>query len=203
LNKTKAKNVLLIIDFYCVTFFFLNYFFWQLQALNRSLYNFIYTLLEYTTFAGLLLINTKERKIKIFGLSVSLLFTAFLFVFTFIIRYRKFDSIPIAAETLILLVFAFFFFYEQFKDPTTLYIYGHYCFWLTIGILIYLCGSFFIYAYGDQITAKEREQFWFFTYIVEIVKNILFSIAIIIYCRKSIAKPKNIEIPYLDIKELS
>jgi hypothetical protein len=174
-----------------------------LQEFNRNLYYFIYTLLEYTTFASLLLINIRNKKIKIFGLSLSVLFTAFLFVFSFVIPYRKFDSIPIAAETLILLVIAFYFFYEQFKDPTAFYIYNHYCFWLTIGILIYLCGSFFIYAYGDQITPKEREQFWFFTYIVEIVKNILFAIAIVVYSRKPFAKPKKIDIPYLDIKELS
>jgi hypothetical protein len=201
-NKTKAKTVLLIICFYCVTFFFLNKFFLQLQSVNTSLYNFIYTLLEYGTFASLLLINIQDKKIKIFGFAISVLFTVFLFVFTFVIRYKKFDSIPIAAETLVLLVLAFYFFYEQFKDPSALYIYTHYCFWLAIGILIYLCGSLFIYVYGDQMTSKEINQFWFFTYIVEIIKNILFSIAVIIYSRKPGAKSKKIDIPYLDIKEL-
>src|SRR5205814_3494126 len=116
ITKTKEKNVLLIIGFYCITFFFLNIFFHPLQELNRIVYNFIYTLLEYMTFASLLLINIKNKKIKIFGLSLSVLFTAFLFIFSFVIPYRKFDSIPIAAETLILLVIAFYFFYEHFKD---------------------------------------------------------------------------------------
>ena len=173
-----------------------------MQSLNRSLYNFIYTLLEYGTFASLLLININDKKIKILGFAISTLFSVFLFVFTFVIRYRKFDSIPIAAETLVLLLFSFYFFYEQFKNPSALYIYSHYCFWLAIGILIYLCGSLFIYLYGDQMTSKEIDQFWFFTYIVEIIKNILFSVAVIIYSRNSVTKPKKIDIPYLDIKEL-
>jgi len=132
----------------------------------------------------------------------SLIFTAFLFLFNFVIRFKSFDSIPISAETLILLIFSFYFFYEQFKDPSTLYVYNHYCFWFIIGILVYLCGSLFIYLYGDQMTKAEITQFWFFTYIVEIIKNILFVIAIVIYLRKPFVKPPKIDIPYLDIKEL-
>jgi len=120
-----------------------------------------------------------------------------------VIKFKKFDSIPIAAETLVLSVFAIYFFYEQFKDASSLYIYNHYCFWITIGILLYLCGSLFIYVYADQMTSQQIDQFWFFTYIVEIVKNLLFTVAIIVYSRKPVFKPKKIDIPYLDIKELS
>jgi hypothetical protein len=53
------------------------------------------------------------------------------------------------------------------------------------------------------MTPQQIDQFWFFTYLVEIVKNILFTVAIIIYCRKPVFKPKKVDIPYLDIKELS
>ena len=56
--------------------------------------------------------------------------------------------------------------------------------------------------FGDQLTPEQVNQFWFFTYVVEIIKNLLFTIAIIIYSRKSNFKPEKINIPYLDIKEL-
>ena len=203
LNKAKSKSVLLIVGGYSLIFFFLNAYFQELQeTLNRSLYYFIYTLLEYTAFASLLFINIKNKRARFFGICISILLTGFLYLFNFVVRFRTFDSIPIATETLVLLVFSIYFFYEQFKDASSLYIYNHYCFWITIGILIYLCGSLFIYVYADQMTSQQVTQFWFFTYVVEIIKNLLFTVAIIIYSRKSIHKPKKISIPYLDIKEL-
>jgi len=202
-NKAKPRSVLLIVGGYGVTFFFLNHYFQYLQGfLHRSLYYFIYTLLEYVTFASLIFINIKSKKARFWGICISILFTVFLYLFNFVVRFKSFDSIPIATETLVLLVFSIYFFYEQFKDASSLYIYNHYCFWFTIGILIYLCGSLFIYVFGDQLTPEQVNQFWFFTYVVEIIKNLLFTIAIITYSRKSNFKPEKINIPYLDIKEL-
>ena len=202
-NKAKRKIVLLILGTYCILFFLLNIYFLELQALNKSLYYFIYTLLEYLTFAGLIFINLKNRKTRLFGLYISISFVVFLYLFNFVVKFRKFDSISIAGETLVLLIFAICFFYEQFKNPSLAYIYNHYCFWLTIGILIYLCGSLFIYVFADQGASAEIIKFWFFTYIVEIIKNLLFTVAIIIFSRKPIFEPKKLDIPYLDIKELS
>jgi hypothetical protein len=193
----------LIVAVYGVTFFFLNLYFQYLQeVLHRSVYYFIYTLLEYSTFASLLFINIRNKKARFWGICISLVFAVFQYLFNFVIRFKSFDSIPIATETLVLLVFSIYFFYEQFKDTSSLYIYYHYCFWFTIGILIYLCGSLFIYVFADQMTTEQVNQFWFFTYVVEIVKNLLFTVAIIIYSRKQNFKPKKITIPYLDIKEL-
>ena len=202
-NKPKPKNVLLIVGIYGVTFFLLNQYFDELvRLLHRSLYYFIYTLTEYATFASLLYLNIKSRKARFIGICISILFTVFLYLIDFVVKFKSFDSIPIATETLILLVFSIYFFYEQFKDASSLYIYYHYCFWLTIGILIYLCGSLFIFVFADQMTPQQKTQFWFFTYVVEIIKNFLFTIALILYSRKSNFKPKKIIIPYLDIKEL-
>jgi hypothetical protein len=146
--------------------------------------------------------NIKSKTVKYLILIVSFLFILFLYLFDFNPSQQQMDSIPVGIETLILLVFGIYFFYEQFKDPTTFYIYYHYCFWVTIGILIYLCGSFFIFMYANKMTNEQVAQFWFFTYIVEIIKNILFTVAIIIYSRKTVDKPPKTDIPYLDINEL-
>jgi len=134
----------------------------------------------------------------------SILLTVFLFIFDFVIKFKNFDSIPIAAETLVLLVFSIYFFYEQFKDVSSLYVYNHYCFWFTIGILIYLCGSLFIYVYADQVGKEQMSQagFWLIPYVVEIIKNLLFTIAVMVYSRNFVVKEKKKDIPYLDIKEL-
>jgi hypothetical protein len=52
------------------------------------------------------------------------------------------------------------------------------------------------------MTVEQILRFWFFTYVVEIIKNLLFTVAIIIYCRNFSFKNEKKDIPYLDIKEL-
>jgi hypothetical protein len=52
------------------------------------------------------------------------------------------------------------------------------------------------------MTFEEGKKFWFFTYVVEIIKNILFTVGIFIYSRKPFVKPPKSDVPYLDIKEL-
>jgi len=165
-------------------------------------YNFTYTLIEYSSFTYLLSVNIQERKVKVAIVITSVLFVGFLYLFNFIYINKRIDSIPIAAETVILLIIGIYFFYEQFKDTASTYLYNHFGFWLIIGIWIYLCGSLFIYLYGEHLTSAEKDQFWYFTYIFEIIKNILFCIAIIIYSRqRNFIKPPKNDIPYLDIGE--
>lgn len=187
---------------YCIIILLLNIFWADWHVRFHRFYNFTYTLVEYASFTYLIFINITNKKAKILILGTSFLFVGFLYLFNFIYTNRRIDSIPIAAETLVLLIVGIYFFYEQFTDTSSTLLYTNYCFWLTIGIWIYLCGSLFIYLYGEHLTSKEKEQFWFFTYIVEIIKNILFSIAIIIYSRQHFEKLEKKEIPHLDIKEL-
>ena len=189
----------MVIVIYCISILLLNVYWEDWYYRFKKWYTFTYTFIEYSTFTYLLYINLQNKKIKLFILIISLLFVGFLYLFNF--SYTGIiDSIPIGAETLILLVISFYFFYEQFKNPSLLYLYSHYCFWITIGILIYLCGSFFIFLRGETITQVERNQFWFLTYVFEIIKNFLFGIAVIILSRKPIQKKLEKNIPYLDMK---
>jgi hypothetical protein len=191
----------LVIVIYCISILLLNLYWEDWYYRFKKWYTFTYTLIEYSSFTYLLFINIQNKKIKLFILIISFLFVGFLYFFNFA-HTNIIDSIPIGAETLILLVISFYFFYEQFKNPVLLYLYSHYCFWITIGILIYLCGSLFIYLRGASITQVEKNQFWFLTYVFEIIKNILFGVAIIVLSRKPGQKTVKKDIPYLDIKEL-
>lgn len=111
----------------------------------------------------------------------------------------KFDTIPIAIETILVFIYIFFFFYDYFKNVFTEYIYNHYCFWLAIGTMIYLSGSFFLYILANHITEEQSDSFWFFTFIAETIKNIFFAVAVIIYSKQySRQKFSNQTIPYLD-----
>jgi hypothetical protein len=201
-NKTKFKDVLFVIFIYCFSIFLLNVYWAYLHIRFNRYYNFIYTFIEYSAFTYLLFINIKSKKIKSSIILVSFLFIVFLLFFNLYNEDKRIDSIAIGAETLILLIISIYFFYEQFKNPFSIYLYNYYCFWFTAGILIYLCGSFFFNIYAEHMTTHEKEQTWFFTYIFEIIKNILFSIALIFYFRQSSVKKlsKKEDIPYLDIE---
>ena len=63
--------------------------------------------------------------------------------------------------------------------------------------MFYLGGSLFYYLLVDQLTSSEVDLFGKLTYIFEIVKNLLFSLAIIMYLKKETTIKKT-ELPNLD-----
>jgi len=75
-----------------------------------------------------------------------------------------------------------------------------YRFWIILGILLYLSGSFFIYILADQIGAEELRRMWILTFLFYIVKGIFFAISILIYKRQSPKNNTGNKIPYLDMK---
>ena len=110
------------------------------------------------------------------------------------------DSVPIGIETILIFIYIFCFFYESSKLTKDNYIYNQYCFWIAVGILIYLGGSFFFYILIDHLDKAEIDSFGNLTFLAEIIKNILFSAAILIYARqpkKTSKKPPTV--PYLDM----
>ena len=75
------------------------------------------------------------------------------------------------------------------NDTTNLFIYSKYQFWIILGMMIYLAGSFFIYIFANQLAPKDVAKYWFFTNIFYIIKNIFFSIAIILNAKQPVKKP--------------
>ena len=112
----------------------------------------------------------------------------------------RLDSVPIGIETILVLVYIFFFFYEFSKRPTGNYIYNHYCFWIAVGILIYLGGSFFFYILFNHLNEEEINTFGNITYIAEVIKNVLFVTALFVYDKNPIRiKKEPTSVPYLDM----
>jgi hypothetical protein len=64
--------------------------------------------------------------------------------------------------------------------------------------MIYLGVSMFIYLLANHITFEQYSEFWFLTYIAETIKNILFSVAIVVYAKNNKLKSNKKNIPYLD-----
>ena len=119
--------------------------------------------------------------------------------FTIPTQKKSFDSIPIGIETILIFIFIFFYLFEQFKDVKDIPIYSNYFFWIAIGLLIYLGGSLFIYLMASNLlTNEEIDQYWFFTYIVETIKNLLLATAVFVYSKNPSKTKSSQALPNLD-----
>jgi asparagine N-glycosylation enzyme membrane subunit Stt3 len=161
-------------------------------------YNFFYTFIEFGFFSSFFWIAIQG---KFYRKIILLIFCAFSLFQTIYLTFtdKEFDSVSIGIETILVFTFIFLFFYEYFVNVYSEYIYNHYCFWLAIGTMIYLSGSFFIYLLANHISEEQIHNFWYMSYIAESVKNILFTAGIFVYTRQR-AKQKipNQNMPYLD-----
>jgi hypothetical protein len=100
-------------------------------------------------------------------------------------------------ETILLFIYIIFYFYDYFKNPKAQVVYNHYCFWISIGILIYLGSSFFFNILANHMTDSEMQELYYLTYISEFIKNLVLVASIIVYHRQPKPK-KSTSIPYLD-----
>lgn len=164
------------------------------------MYALTYTFLEYSFFSFLLFHSFKRRISKSFVLIGSAAFFIFMIFYFVLGSYKTVDSVPIAVETILILGYIVFYFHEQLTIPKNQFLFHNYFFWMILGIILYLSGSLFIYMLANHIPYKELMQYWVFTYIVEILKNILFGISVIIHLQEIKKIPiikKNI--PHLDM----
>ena len=131
----------------------------------------------------------------------SVLYFVFQVIYLFTIKFDRLDTIPIGIETILIFIYIFFFFYEFARSTNGSYIYNHYCFWIAVGILIYLGGSFFFFILIEYLSKEQSESFGNLTYLAEIIKNILFGLAILVYTRHPYesSKKNTKSIPFLDI----
>ena len=197
LLKTR-KTILFSV--YGIIFFLLNFFLYLYTNLAlRKFYSSSYTILEYLFFSWILWKEIRNQQFRIAMLILSVLFFTFQIFYYYNSSMNHIDSVPVGIETILLLVYILFFFYQYFKETDTNYIYNEPCFWLAFGILIYLGGSFFFNILAGHLSEEEMRKYWYITYIAEIIKNILFVIAMILYARQTKKTVREKSMPYLDM----
>jgi len=164
----------------------------------------LFTPFEYLVFTTIFFLSaSKKRRKLLIGLSAA--FITFL-ISLFIIKPARIDShlildtIPVGIETILIFIYIFSFLYEQSKIDDSESIFNNYLFWISIGLLIYLGGSFFFNILVTEMSLAEFDNYYHYTYIAELVKNILFLVALF---KISAVKKKElipqIQMPYLDI----
>ena len=157
-----------------------------------------FTFIEFALFTGFIILFIKNAFYKKIMIALSILFSIFLpFYYSNAIQ-GSIDSVPIGIETLFILLFDFYYFYEQMNDMDNHYIYYRYHFWIIIGMMLYLAGSFFIYIFANHVDIETQNQFWFLTYFFYVVKNIFFIIGIINYSKRLKSQSIKDLYPYLN-----
>ncbi len=166
----------------------------------QPLYQTFYTFCEYSFFTYLLFQSITLKKFKIIIVLFTILFIVFL-IYDYSTRQKsQLDSIPVGIETILIFIYISFFFYQNFKNTKEEYIYTQPSFWISIGMLIYLGGTFFFNILVNYLDQTQIEKYWFLTFIADTIKNLLFCISIIVYVRTP-HKEKSLHksVPYLDL----
>jgi hypothetical protein len=150
---------------------------------------FFFTLFEYLFFAATLYFILKSQVVKKTLLFISPLFAIFCVYFIFWGAIKRFDSLQTSIECIIIIVICLYYFYEQLMSPEVELIYTSYKFWIIIGLLLYLAGSFFIFVFAADMPKKESDNYWPILFVCGIIRNILFAIAVYLSTRPQDEEP--------------
>jgi hypothetical protein len=164
------------------------------------LYITIYTFLEYCFFTGMLLNSISIKKLRLIIFICSIFFISLQVIF-YLTSRPGMDSIPVGIETVLIFIYIIFFFYQNFRNNYDQFIYDHHGFWLSIGMMIYLGGTFFFNLLANYIDPRDIDKYWFLTHIADIIKNLFFCIALIVYSRTHLQEKlfHHSSVPYLDL----
>ena len=163
----------------------------------------VFTVVEYTLFSLFFYFLSQKKMFKNFLLLASVLFYLVAIInFLFLGKSKKFDSFPATLEAVWVLIYCIYYFYDQLNKPEVTFIYSKPHFWITVGIFIYIAGTFFLFVQSSVLSDSERSNFWIINLISNILKNILFTISFIIPSRPSNSN-KKMEKPYDKVFEVS
>jgi len=192
LGNKKREVIPIVIAIYGIVCFCFLYFFYDIPNKERKYLSTSYTFFEYGIFTFIFWVNFQKDKIRPLILVSSTLFFAFQLFYVFSVKIKKLDTIPIGIETILILIYIVYFFYSFSKRLKNLYIYTHYVFWIAVGIMIYLGGSFFFFILIENLSNEQVASFG---------NNILFALGLFIYARYPFenSKKSSNSIPYLDM----
>jgi len=146
----------------------------------------IFTAVEYSIFAFFFYLVVKSPIFKKIIIGHSIVFFSITFYNYINNPNASFDSIPVSTESILIIIYCLYYFYESINQPQLTFLYSAYHFWVVIGILIYLSGAFFLFTQADKFSRQDTLTYWVIAYMVNILKNIFFSIAF--YIKKNPSK---------------
>jgi hypothetical protein len=146
------------------------------QILQRQIIYSLFTIVEFTLFSLFFYISLKEKRFKYIPIIGALIFYI---VAISNFTNKKFDSLSVSLESILIIPYCILLLYEEIKDPNTIFVYYNKKFWVTIAFFLYFSATLFLYIYYSTLSAEQRSNYWLINNFFEILKNILLSIAFI------------------------
>ena len=137
-----------------------------------------FTILEYSLFTYLVFIELQNKTIKKIIILLSALFY-FICIYNYISTTPHFDSMNVTVESILIISYCIYFFFEQINIPRVTFIYSSHQFWIISGILIYLASTFFLFMQADSLSKEVRRGFWIIAILSQIIRNLFFLIALL------------------------
>jgi hypothetical protein len=113
--------------------------------------------------------------------------------------HSHYDSLTNVLESILLIIYAIFYFFEQIRKPDHIFFYAIPEFWIIVAILLYFSGTFFIvlYAQSQLEKASFKLQYSVINNAFDILKNLLLGVAMIMQ-----SEDKNNNISRIDFSSL-
>lgn len=146
------------------------------EILQRQIIYSIFTIVEFTLFSLFFYISLKEKRFKYIPIIGALIFYI---VAISNFTNKKFDSLSVSLESILIIPYCILLLYEQIKDPSIIFVYYNKKFWVIIAFFLYFSATLFLYIYYSTLSAEQRSNYWLINNFFEILKNILLSIAFI------------------------
>jgi len=156
-----------------------------LSSNTSNILGSFFTIIEFTAFCYFFYVNLQISILKKI-IAITIVCFSFFCLANLFLQFGKnenLDTLPVTAESIIVMILCIFYFFEQIRSPNSLFIYNTFQFWTVTGILIYLSGTFFIFILSSNFTQEEFNKYWFINYIFNTIKNILFGLGIYIHGR--------------------
>src|SRR5690349_4458385 len=114
LSKLKPNKIVWLLVFYCCLNSITN---WVSNSNPHNYYVIyvIFTFLEYLTFAAIITLLIKNRNFKKLVILLSVAFSVVVFIHYEAGKSQRIDSIPIGIETILIILYAFYYLYEEIK----------------------------------------------------------------------------------------
>jgi hypothetical protein len=134
----------------------------------------VFTTLEYALLTLLYyqFFERKTNKRLVLAGSLIYIITVILELTKFGLLYSRFNA---GIAVIMIISYSLLLFYEWLVDDPMVMIYEKPAFWIILGCLFYLSGSFFFFI----AVGTRWEQNWILHAVCNLVKNILFTIAIV------------------------
>lgn len=145
----------------------------------------IFTIIEYCFFSFYLyqlLRNGVFKNILIYS-SCFFLLIAFYNLYTIISNRQAnnlIDTIPVSTSALILIIFSILYLFEEIQSPKIGFVYENPAFWVTVGIMIYFSGTFFLFLQYSDLSISDKRNFWTINLICVILKNIFITVSFLL-----------------------